>query len=179
MFFTNLETNRLLLKNISKGDNTFVFSEFSNNAVNKYLYDAEPMTDISEADDIINFYLEPEPRNQHRWIIMDKSDKIKMGTCGFHYWNRNDGTVEIGYDLLKEFWGNGYMQEAILEITKFAEKIMLVKKINAHIYPKNIKSIKLVEKFGFKVSGIKNYTFRGKEYPHKVFTLLTKNDEKK
>jgi ribosomal-protein-alanine N-acetyltransferase len=94
-----------------------------------------------------------------------------MGTCGFHCWNKNDGKVEMGYDLLKDFWGNGYMQEAITEIIKFAEKSMLVKEIDAHIYPENIRSIKLAERLGFVVSGTTNYEFRGQEYPHDIFTL--------
>jgi RimJ/RimL family protein N-acetyltransferase len=63
------------------------------------------------------------------------------------------------------------MQEAISEIIKFCKTEMLIKEINAHIYPENVKSIKIVEKFGFTESGIINYTFRGKEYPHKIYTL--------
>ena len=70
MFFRELETDRLFLKNISPVDRDFIFTVFSNDDVNRYLYDAEPLTDpltdISGADDIINFYLEPEPRNQYR-----------------------------------------------------------------------------------------------------------------
>jgi ribosomal-protein-alanine N-acetyltransferase len=173
MFFTNLETKRLFLKNISKEDRDFIFSVFSssNIDVNRYLFDAETLVDVSEADEIINFYTEPEPRNQHRWVIINKSDNVKMGTCGFHCWNKNDSKVEMGYELQKDFWGNGYMQEAITEIIKFAEKTMLVKEIDTHIYPENIRSIKLVERFGFEVSGTTNYTFRGQEYLHKIFTL--------
>jgi ribosomal-protein-alanine N-acetyltransferase len=180
MFFTNLETKRLFLKNISKGDRDFIFSLFSssNIDVNKYLFDAETLVDVSEADDIINFYMEPEPRYQHRWVIINKSNNIKMGTCGFHCWNKIDSKVEMGYDLHKDFWGNGYMQEAITEIIKFAEKTMRVKEIDAHIYPENIRSIKLVERLGFEVSGITNYEFRGQQYPHKIFTLNLRNEDK-
>jgi ribosomal-protein-alanine N-acetyltransferase len=170
MFFKELETDRLFLKNISSDDREFIFTVFSSNDVNKYLYVAEPLTDISGADDIINFYLEPEPRNQHRWVIIRKTDNTKMGTCGFHYWNRNISKIEIGYDFLKEYWSNGYMQEAIDEIIKFAECIMLIKQIDINIFVDNIKSIKLLEKFGFIFTGTRNYFFRGMEYPHKIYT---------
>ena len=57
MFFKELQTDRLFLKNISSDDRDFIFTVFSNDDVNRYLYDAEPLTDISGADDIINFYL--------------------------------------------------------------------------------------------------------------------------
>ena len=174
MFFKELETDRLFLKNISSGDRNFIFTVFSNDDVNKCLYDAESLAYISGADTIINFYLEPEPRNQHRWVIIRKTDNVKMGTCGFHCWDKNNAKAEIGYDLLKEFWGNGYMQEVIDEIIKFSEKIMKVKQINANIFADNIKSIKLLEKFGFIVTGTKNYLFRGKEYPHEIYSLYIK-----
>ena len=58
MFFTNLETEILLLKNIDVNDREFIFDMFSDEVVNKYLFDAEPLTDISGADEIIEFYLE-------------------------------------------------------------------------------------------------------------------------
>jgi ribosomal-protein-alanine N-acetyltransferase len=174
MSFRELETDRLFLKNISSDDRDFIFTVFSNDDVNRYLYDTEPLTDISGADDIINFYLEPEQRNQHRWVIIRKSDNTKMGTCGFHCWDKNNAKIEIGYDLLKEYWSNGYMQEAIAEIIKFAECVMSIKQIDANIFVDNIKSIKLLEKFCFILTGTKNYLFRGKEYPHKIYSLYKK-----
>lgn len=40
----------------------FIFEQFSNSEVNRYLFDAEPVADIQDADDIIDFYKQPEPR---------------------------------------------------------------------------------------------------------------------
>ena len=175
MIFENLETNRLLLENIGIEDREFIFSVFSNDDVNKYLFDAEPLTDISGADEIISFYLETEPKNQHRWIIIRKTDNVKMGTCGFHCWDVNNGKVDIGYDLKKDFWGNGYMEEALKQIIEFAHKIMKIKEINACIYVDNSKSIRLIDKLGFKLNGSKTETFKGKEYLHDVYTLFIGN----
>lgn len=44
MFFRDLETSRLYLKNISPEDREFVFTQFSNDDVNQFLFDAEPLT---------------------------------------------------------------------------------------------------------------------------------------
>jgi ribosomal-protein-alanine N-acetyltransferase len=178
MFFKDLQTDRLLLKNIEVDDRDFIFREFSieNKDINKFLYDAEPLMNISEADEIINFYLEPEPRNHHRWIIIRKTDNTKMGTCGFHCWDKSSSKAEIGYELLKDYWGNGYIYEAISEIINFSEKIMNLKEIIANIYIENIKSINVVKKLSFELTGTREYLFRGKDYPHKVYTLyMNKN----
>lgn len=171
MLFKDLETERLILKNISMEDREFIFSQFSNDAVNKYLFDAEPLKDIQGADEIIDFYIQPEPRLQHRWIVIRKSDGIKMGTCGFHCWNHKENKVDIGYDLEEGFWGMGYMQEAIGEIIDFARENMVIKEIDACIYIDNKKSINLVEKLGFVLSGTSYEIYRGEKYPHNVYSL--------
>jgi [ribosomal protein S5]-alanine N-acetyltransferase len=174
MFYNNIETDRLVLKNIDGGDREFIFSQFSDDDINKYLFDAEPLTDIRGADEIIDFYLKPEPRPQHRWVVIRKADGVKMGTCGFHCWSITDSKVEIGYDLKKEFWGNGYMHEALDHIMEFAKNDMKVKEINACIYIENSRSIALVEKLDFVLIGSKYELFKGKKYLHNIYSLNLK-----
>ena len=169
--FKELETERLFLKNISAEDKDFIFEQFSNDDINRYLFDAEPMVNLSEAQELIDFYTCPEPRYQHRWILVCKSDKVKLGTCGFHCWNPKEQRIEIGYDLRKEYWGNGYMTEAIKAIIDFAEVSLDVKRNDAHIYAKNEKSISLARKLGFEFSGETEICRFGEEdYLHYIFT---------
>jgi len=177
MLFNDIETERLFLKNISIDDRDFIFSQFSNDVVTKYLLDREPVTDMEGADEIITFYIKPEPRLQHRWVIVRKSDGIKMGTCGFHRWNQKDCEVEVGYDLKEEFWGNGYMQEAMKEIIAIAMDSMHIKEINACIYIENQRSICLAENLGFVLSGSSYESFRDKEYLHNRYALLISQNE--
>jgi len=162
----------MYLKNMKSEDRDFVFTQFSCDEVNRYLFDAESLTDVQGADEIIRFYMRPEPRNHHRWILTRKDDGVKMGTCGFHFWNRTEASCDIGYDLHPDFWGKGYMGEAMKAILLFARNDMKVRRINACIYVGNEKSIKLAERHGFVYKGImKDEVFRGKKYPHKIFTL--------
>lgn len=171
MQFSEIETERLFLRNISAQDRDFIFSQFSDDVVNRYLFDADPLNDLQEADELIRFYLQPEPRPQHRWILVRKSDGIRMGTCGFHCWNLRDGEVEVGYDLKEAFWGNGYMREAMKAILAFAGEQMRVKTIYAIISVDNRRSIRLAEELGFVVSGSRTLEFHGKEYPHHCYAL--------
>jgi [ribosomal protein S5]-alanine N-acetyltransferase len=177
MLFTNIETERLLLKNISLNDREFIFDQFSNDYINRYLFDAEPVTDLNGADEIISFFTQPEPRHEHRWILELKQDTRKIGTCGFHAWNPNEGTVEIGYDLVEQYTGHGYMNEALKAIIEFAKTRMDIRVINACIYTENIKSINLAIRNGFVLTSAVRYeTFRGEKYLHKIYSLVIKND---
>ncbi len=110
--FVNIETERLHLKCIEKSDREFIFEEFQNDFINRYLYDEEPMTNIEQADRLIEFFSMNEPRNQNRWVLTNKDENIKMGTCGFHLWDRNKNTVEIGFELMPQYNGKGFMTEA-------------------------------------------------------------------
>lgn len=172
MFFKEFETDRLFLKSISMYDREFILEQFSNSEVNQYLFDAEPLTDVFGAGEIIDFYMQAEPRAQHRWILVTKSDSTKIGTCGFHCWDKSNGCCDIGYDLYPDYWGKGYMIEALKAICAFARSDMKLKGINACISIDNEKSIKLAEKLGFTFSGqIKDEIFRGEIYSHKILTL--------
>jgi ribosomal-protein-alanine N-acetyltransferase len=177
MLFTNLETERLLLKNISPSDREFIFNQFSNDYINRYLFDAEPVTDINGADDIISFYIKPEPRHEHRWILNLKQDARKIGTCGFHCWNPNESTVEIGYDLLEQYTGQGYMNEALKAIIEFAKTRMKIRVINACIYTENKQSINLAIRNGFVLTSATDYSvFRGERYLHNIYSLVIKTE---
>ena len=132
MMFRDLSTPILLLKCISYDDACFFYREFSNEDVNRYLFDADPCSSEEEAQEWIGFDMEPEPRNQQRWIIVRKETGESIGTCGFHCWNRETGEVEIGYDLYPSYWRQGYMTEALTQIIDFAKAEMRVKKVNAH-----------------------------------------------
>jgi ribosomal-protein-alanine N-acetyltransferase len=172
MFYRELETERLFLRNISIEDREFIFSQFSNNEVTKYLYDAQPVIDIQGADEIINDYLKPEPRGHHRWIIVRKNDNKKIGTCGFHCWDTTLNQCDIGYDLYPDFQRMGYMFEALQEIINFAWNDMKVTCINACIYVDNLPSIRLVEKLGFVYNGqVEDTLFRGTIYHHRIYNL--------
>jgi ribosomal-protein-alanine N-acetyltransferase len=179
MLFTNIETERLLLKNISPNDREFIFNQFSNDYINRYLFDAEPLTDINGADDIISFYIKPEPRQEHRWILNLKPDARKIGTCGFHCWNPDERSVEIGYDLLEQYTGQGYMNEALKAIIEFAKTRMNIRVITAFIYTENKKSVNLAVRNGFVLTRTTDYSvFRGEKYLHNVYSLVIKNELK-
>lgn len=169
--FTNIETNRLVLKCIDPGDRDFIFEEFQNDFINRYLYDEEPMTELSQADELIDFYTMPEPRRQNRWVLIDKTTNTRIGTCGFHLWDPDNKEVEIGFELMEQFTGRGYMREAVEAVVDFAKHKMKAERINAIVYIENRNCIKLLERLGFIKAGEKDTEFRGRIYLHNVYVL--------
>lgn len=172
MFYKELQTDRLILKNIGYDDIPFISKQFSSDEVNTYLFDAEPVHSDEEAKGIVVSFLEPEPRNRHRWIIVLKENKEKIGTCGFHCWDTNTHEVEVGYDLQPDYWKNGYMSEALTAILAFSKNEMRTNKVYARIYPENAASINTAEKAGFVRTGKQYFEiFRGEKYLHDIYLL--------
>lgn len=168
--FTSLETDRLVLKNMDHSDRDFILEVFSNPDINRYLFDAEPISNLQEADEIIGFYSQ-QPKLHHRWILILKDSGQKIGTCGFHAWDQGAATVEMGYDLLPAFQSKGYMTEALEKIIGFAKETMGLSQIYACIYPENLASVNLIKKFNFQKIGHRIETFRNKDYDHDLYGL--------
>lgn len=168
--FVDIDTKRLHLKCIDLSDRDFIFEEFQDDFINRYLFDQEPTREIKEAEDLINFYTMKEPRDQNRWVLMENAGNKRIGTCGYHLWHREKKEVEIGFELLEPYNGQGYMSEAIGAIIDFAKAEMGVSTIRAIVYVENARCKRLVEKFGFILVGKEeDCVFRSKTYIHDVY----------
>ncbi len=177
-FFKDLNTERLLLRNITPEDADFFLAVFSNPVVNKYLYDEEPIQSLDEAMKWIDLYNSEIP-DHNRWVIIDKETSLRLGTCGFHNWDKRNNRIEIGYDLLPEYWGKGYMREALTKAIDLVVNTMNIHRIYALTHTENARSIKILEKLGFKKEGLlkDHYFFRGKYYDHFLYSLIKREFE--
>jgi [ribosomal protein S5]-alanine N-acetyltransferase len=174
VIFSEVETENLVLRPISLTDREFILQQFSDPDVCRFFVDEEPLSNIKEAETLINWYTVPEPRNRHRWIIFRKMDGIPIGTCGYHIWDIKNHICEIGYDLAYNYWGKGYMTEALRRAIVFGFEIMDLNRIQAFVHTENIRSINLLKKFNFTQEGIfrDKHLYRGNYYDHLFFSLL-------
>ena len=170
MILQDLETERLILRGISEEDVDFIFQQFSNEDVTRYLFDAEPTQTLQEALEIVQMYTLQKKVTAHRWIIVLKESNTKIGTLGFHIWKRETQTCEIGYDLQPNFWGKGFGKEAVKAMLDYIVPTLQLNTITACIYEENIGSSALVKSLGF-TDSLERRTerFRGKEYLHSIY----------
>jgi len=153
--FPYLETERLSLWQLEWTDAADILTLRSDPRVNKYI-DRSAMTSIEEAAHFIAKI--NEGIKQGTWIfwaVADKKTKKFYGTICL--WNivKEEGKVELGYELLHEAGGHGYMSEAIAKVLEFGAQKMNVKTVEAIIMEGNERSIKLAEKHGFVYEGWK------------------------
>ena len=84
------------------------------------------------------------------WMLIRKEDRVVVGLADFKDIPNENGEVEIGYGLGKEFEHNGYMREAVLEMCKWALKQEGVKSVIAETDLDGIASQNILKSCGFK-----------------------------
>ena len=62
--------------------------------------------------------------------------------------------AEMGYDLMSEHWGDGYMTEAVEAMVSYGFNKLGLERIEATVDPENGASIRTLEKNGFKQEGL-------------------------
>lgn len=177
--YPTLETERLLLRQITMDDLEFVFRHFSDPQVTQYLMDEPPVASHDEARAIIEFYLEPERKAHNRWGIVRKEDGQLIGTIGYHKWAKAFFRAEVGYDLSADSWGRGYMSEALAEVIRHGFEGMGLNRIDALVYAGNNASIRLLKRMGFQQEGLLRdyFCLNGVFYDHYLFALLRRDWE--
>ena len=175
--FPPLETERLILQQLTLEDADFIFRHFSDSAVTQYLVDEPPVKEFTQAQAIIQFYSEPAGKTHNRWGLVRRSDHQLIGTCGYHKWDKRYFRAEIGYDLSPDFWGQGYMTEALRAILQNGFERMGLNRIDALVYIENDRSVRLLQSLGFKQEGVLHEYFYldGKFYDHYLLALLHKD----
>lgn len=170
-----IETSRLILRELIDEDIDFVYHHFSNEDVCRYLYDEEPLTHQDEAMDIIKWYSDFEFKDHCRWGIELKKTGKLIGTCGFHCLDSKNKIVELGYDLSKDDWRNGYMSEALDSALGVAFNNMQINRVQAFVFTENEGSCKLLEKLGFTREGTirDKHLYKGRYYDHFCYSLLS------
>lgn len=172
--FPVLETERLILREISQKDVKEVYEIYSSVEAMRY-FGKHPMKAIEEAEERIN---ETSTAFQFkegiRWAITFKDSDNLIGSAGIWRLLKEHLRGEIGYELMPEYWKKGIMFEALREIINFGFIQMNLHTIEANIDPQNSASLKLLEKLGFEKEGhIKDsFYFNGKFEDTAIYSLI-------
>ncbi len=86
------------------------------------------------------------------WLMQLKNSKQAVGDICFKGLNDN-GSVEIGYGIKKEYEGKGLMTEAVTAMAKWASNQTGVSYVEAETDPDNVASQRVLQKAGFLPNG--------------------------
>lgn len=156
-----LKTKRLILRPFQLTDAPDLQQLIGNYEVSKTLLIVPyPYVD-GEAERFINSTLEETNRDtEMHWAIT--LDKNLIGGSGLKM-KSEEKTITVGYWLGKDFWGKGYMTEALREIINFAFQSTPAERVEACHFASNPASGKVMLKAGMKFTEIRTQCYETME----------------
>ncbi|HZL09399.1 MAG TPA: GNAT family protein [Prolixibacteraceae bacterium] len=146
-----LISDRLQLRPIQLEDADSVLEYRSNAQANEY-QGWIPNT-IEDVHDFIKNKVSPEINLPETWfqLVIIKNDTHELiGDIGVHFSESEESLAELGCTLNQNHQGNGYATEALTETIGFLFGELNKRRIIASIDPRNLSSVRLFERLGFR-----------------------------
>lgn len=149
----NIETDRLILRELEYTDEHDLFEMDADPAVHLYI-ENNPVKSIEEIRVAISMLKKQYLENGiARWAVVDKSTKECIGWAGLKYFatplNKHNHFYELGYRFKQKHWGKGYATESSIAILNYGFDHLNIDKIFAITDPNNVNSKNVLAKLGF------------------------------
>ena len=158
-----IETERLILRAWTIDDAPELFAYAKNPLVGPAA-GWKPHSSIDETREYLSHTIEKD----ETWALVLKSEHRVIGSVGLHH--RDVETVrEIGYVMHPDYWGNGYMTEAVKAVIRFAFEDLRLDIVQIGHFPENARSKSVIRKCGFQYEGTLRRSY-------KIFDGTVKDD---
>lgn len=171
--FPEIYTERLFLRELGPRDAAEIFLLRSDERVLEYL-DRQPSQNIIEAGKFIEKIVTSINNDECiYWALSLKNHSRLIGTICLWNFSPDNTKADLGYELLPEHQGKGYITEAIRAVLHYGFNNLQLSVIDAEVDPQNIKSVKLLNKFRFRltVNPGENIDNEGNVIPTVIYSL--------
>ncbi|MGI6181477.1 MAG: GNAT family N-acetyltransferase [Agathobaculum sp.] len=146
-----LKTARLLLRPFRADDTEALYAYSKDEPVGRNA-GWKPHESLLESNDILHLVFLDQPSV---WAIERKADGRMIGSIGLIADSKREyGSVRsLGYALGVDYWGQGFMTEAVQAVLRYGFGPMSLDLITATCYPDNPASRRVLEKCGFRYEG--------------------------
>lgn len=170
---STLKSTRLELRLIQPSDHQKIFEGLSHPDVIRYY--GVSFDTFEATQEQMDWYKDLEENKKGLWwAVCLAGNQTFLGAGGLNDWNHDHRKAEIGFWLLPQHWGKGYMSEAMPLICNYAFKEMNIHRIEGFVDHGNRNCKKALAKLKFVFEG----TMRECEWKNKeaqsidVYSLL-------
>jgi len=150
----SLETERLRIRFLQPDDAAAQFALYSDPVAMRF-WSSAPWVEQQQAHDQINKSLQDyADGSSARLAIALRSTGEVIGNVSLHAFDDVSRRCSLGYMLLRTEQGKGYMTEALRAAIGHAFGSLNINRIEADIDPRNLPSIRLLERIGFRCEGV-------------------------
>jgi len=163
-----LETARTRLLRLKTEDRAFILSLVNDPSFIENIGDRGVRT-LSDAEAYIKRVTDSYERHGFGLYRVElKGSKESIGICGLV---KRDTLVEpdVGFAFLPKFWLTGYAVETAQAVLDYARDVLKMKRVLGITSPKNIGSVRVLERIGLKFDGITKLSSDDKDV--KLFSI--------
>ena len=151
-YLYEINTQRLQLRSFIEDDLEQIYLGLSDPEVIKYY--GVHYSSLEETKLQLDFFNDLEKNKTGKWwAICNAFTKEFYGAIGLNDLKKEHKKAELGFWLLKEHWGKGYISEALPEICKFGFEKRKLHRIEAIVEQENSNSKKCLIKNNFILEG--------------------------
>lgn len=172
-----LETKRLILRQLMTSDHQALDTLFGDQEVMESSDDG--VLNTAEVGIWLKGHIEEYEEDSGIEIlaIEKKPTSEVIGYCGLTRIPDIDGSaeIEVGYRLIRKFWGFGYATEAASAIRDYAFSILKLPRLVALIEPVNTRSIGVAKKLGMYYE--KDVMMEGYTHPDHLYSMVNREQD--
>lgn len=150
-----LQTERCLIRSLSKSDFDILIEMYLEPDSNKYI---RPLKNKGRS--FYEVFLEKKViQNQTEegfWVVVDLNSNTIIGTVNLNFFKPLSFT-HIGCHLKKETWGKGYATELLKALVLYAVEEKRLAEIYGILDPENSASKRIMQKIGFNFSNTTHF----------------------
>lgn len=90
-----------------------------------------------------------EARTIFHWGLALAESDVVVGHCTLFHVELRYGRAEVGYSLRRDLWGRGLITEGLGVLLRFAFEVLALRRVEADVDPRNLGSLRVLEKHGF------------------------------
>ena len=165
---------RVRLRWLTAADVPELYEIFSDPEVVKY-WSSPPLPSIEAASELVSEIHEHFfAGTLYQWGISRLDDDRVIGTCTLAAISVQHRRAELGFAVARAQWGRGYASEAAEALVTFAFRTLAMHRIEADVDPRNVASIRCLERLGFRREGYarERYHMNGEAQDAVLYGLL-------
>jgi ribosomal-protein-alanine N-acetyltransferase len=171
-----LTTKRLRLRRFAARDLAGLHACFGDPDAMRYWNSPPTRTEAESARWLKILGKNTSPYSFLAWAVADKKSDALIGMVNYHHREALNRRLEVGYILRPTRQGKGLMTEAMRALIAYCFAELGVRRVQALIHPDNTRSIRLVQRLGFRCEGgpLRDYWRVGDAYMSvMVYALLS------
>jgi len=142
-----IETSRLRLRQFTLNDLDELYRIYRDPDLSQYIANEKPLS-LEQTKAALTCIIENwQKHNFGVWAVIYKKYQKLIGHCGLKFLE-NTSEIQVGYLLLKAYWGRGLGTEAASSVLNYGFEVVNLPKIVAVTKPDNIASRRVMEKIG-------------------------------